>query len=498
MELQFEKKTCRYLRRNVWEVKEQEQTQEVKLPEGLPDIGNIIGAWGQCVMRGKEWRGDGMSVSGGVMAWILYAPADGSGPRCMEVWLPVQMKWNFADSLREGTIRAAWLLKGVDARTLSARKMMVRANVSVLGEALEPGEEEISKADQVPEDVQLLRNTYPARLPMEAGEKSFPVEEEFTLSASEPVPEKLISYSFIPQVTEQKVLGGKVVFRGTGNFHMLYQDAVGQLHSRDQEVSFSQFSDLDRDYDKDARVSVMMALSSLEPELQDGRVRLKCGMVAQYLISDIMMMELIEDAYSPNRQVTTEFRELRLPLMLDSNQETVRFEGAVPENATRVVDMSVNPEQLTLRRAGDPTELCCNGQFQVLFCDENGALQGRTARWSQIWELPASADADVLGTVQAVSRPQAAIGAGQISLNGELQAEAETYSQQGIRMVTGLELGEMTRPDPGRPSLILRRAGEGSLWEIAKGTGSTVSAIRKANGLNDEPLDDRLLLIPVS
>lgn len=498
MELQFEKKACRCLRRNVWEVKDQEQTQEVKLPDGMPDIGNILAAWGQCVMRGKEWRSDGMSVSGGVMAWVLYAPADGSEPRSMEVWLPMQMKWSFPESIREGTIRVIWHLRGVDARTLSARKMMVRANASVLAEALEPCEEEISTADHVPEDVQLLRNTYPARLPMEAGEKIFAIDEEFTLPASEPAPEQLISFCLSPQVTEQKVLGGKAVFRGTGNFHMLYQGGDGQLHSWDQEVSFSQFSDLDRDYDKDAWISVMMALSSLEPELQEGHIRLKCGLIAQYLISDIVMLELIEDAYSPNRQVSVESRELQLPMILDSSQETIRFEGTIPENATRVVDVTVCPEHPSIRRAGDLTELECSGQCQVLFCDENGALQGRSARWSQVWELPASMDAEVLGAVQSVSRPQASLNAGQISLNGAVQAEAMTVSQQGMPMVTGLELGEMLRPDPGRPSLILRRAGEGSLWEIAKDTGSTVSAIRKANGLNDEPLDDRLLLIPVS
>lgn len=498
MELQFENKTCRYLRRNVWETKDQEQTLEVKLPEGMPDIGSVLGAWGQCVMRGKEWRGDGMNVSGGVMAWVLYAPAESAEPRWIEAWLPVQAKWSFGDSVREGSIRACWLLKGIDARTLSARKMMVRANVSVLGEALEPAQEEISNADQVPEDVQLLRRSYPVRLPMEAGEKTFLIDEEFSLPSSAVAPEKLVFYSFEPQVTEQKVLGGKAVFRGNGNFHMLYQGMDGQLHSHDQEVSFSQFSDLDRDYDKDAEVTTMMALSSLEPELQEGRVHLKCGLVAQYLISDGMMLELVEDAYSPGRTVDVQARELRLPAVLDDTRETVRFEGTVPENASRVVDVSVWTEQPSVRRAGDLTELCCDGQFQVLFCDENGALQVRNARWSQTWELPASMDTEVMGMVHSMARPQASAAAGQIGLSGELHAGAMTVSQQPLSMVTGLELGDMASPDPSRPSLILRRAGDASLWEIAKGTGSTVSAICNANGLKDEPLDDRLLLIPVS
>ena len=71
MELQFRNDGLGCLRENVWEVKNEEQTQEVKLPDTMPDIGKVLGAWGQVLLRGKGWRGSGMSVSGGVMAWVL-------------------------------------------------------------------------------------------------------------------------------------------------------------------------------------------------------------------------------------------------------------------------------------------------------------------------------------------------------------------------------------------------------------------------------------------
>ena len=64
-------------------------------------------------------------------------------------------------------------------------------------------------------------------------------------------------------------------------------------------------------------------------------------------------------------------------------------------------------------------------------------------------------------------------------------------------MVTAVTLGEKKPMDPHRPSLILRRAGEDDLWNLAKKCGSTVEAIREANGLQEEAAPDRLLLIPV-
>ena len=79
----------------------------------------------------------------------------------------------------------------------------------------------------------------------------------------------------------------------------------------------------------------------------------------------------------------------------------------------------------------------------------------------------------------------------------QIGAEVLSLTRQGMPMLTGMELEEATEPDPARPSLILRHRGEKSLWELAKECGSTVEAICKANGLQEEPRDDRLLLIPV-
>jgi hypothetical protein len=72
----------------------------------------------------------------------------------------------------------------------------------------------------------------------------------------------------------------------------------------------------------------------------------------------------------------------------------------------------------------------------------------------------------------------------------------EKMREFGIPL-SALEIGDPVRPDPQRPSLILCRAGERSLWELAKQCGSTVDAICRANQLTGEPAADKILLIPV-
>ena len=80
MELQFDKQPISCLNQVKWEQKNQELTQEIRLTEDLPDVGSVLGAWGQTIVRGKQWRKGNMEVTGGVMVFVLYAPEDGSAP----------------------------------------------------------------------------------------------------------------------------------------------------------------------------------------------------------------------------------------------------------------------------------------------------------------------------------------------------------------------------------------------------------------------------------
>ena len=91
MELQWNSMPWTYLKSNVHQVMNQEQTLEVRLSDGMPDIGRVLCAWGQVMVRGKEWRGDDVSVNCGVMAWVLYAPEDGSQAQCVECWIPMDI-----------------------------------------------------------------------------------------------------------------------------------------------------------------------------------------------------------------------------------------------------------------------------------------------------------------------------------------------------------------------------------------------------------------------
>lgn len=498
MELQFQKSLCRCLKAAVHEVRNQEQTQELKLSDAMPDIGRILGSWGQVILRGKEWRGDCVSFSGGIMAWVLYAPEDGSAPRTLDAWIPIQMKWDLPDGTKEGYIRMEGRLRFLDARSVSPRKIMLRTGIAALAEALEPQEAEMYIPSGLPEDVALLKNTYPVRLPRNAGEKSFLMDEDLTLPDSAPAPEKLVYYTMQPRIMDKKVMGGKVVFRGSGNLHILYLSEEGQLHSWDFELPFSQFGELEDAPGMDAQADITMAVTDLDLDLDaEGHFRLKSGMTAQYLVDDRELLEVAEDAYSTRRTVELENDMIRLPALLDSRSENIYGEQTMNVDANVVADAVFLPDYPKQRRMDSGVQLELPGQFQVLYYGADGSLQSGQVRWEGSHSIPLHDDSQLCVNVLPVAAPQITVGDGTVGLKTELQLAQKAVNNRGISMVSGLQLGELREPDPAHPSLILRRSRKQRLWDIAKASGSTVEAIQAANHLQEEPAEDQMLLIPV-
>ena len=498
MELQFKKEQVSWMEPVTQDVRNLELTQELKLSDGMPDIGRILSAWGQFVLRGKEWRGDGFSASGGMMVWVLYAPEDGTQPRCIHGWIPGQIRWDVPSDTPDGKIRVSCRSRFVDARSVSPRKIMVRAGVSALGQGFVPREGCTWTPGDVEEDVQLLRRSYPVTVIAEAGEKTFQLDEELTLPPSVPEPEKLICGLLQPEITEEKVIGSRLVFRGSVNLHVLFLGRDGGIYSWDFPVNLSQFEDLRDSHTNDTRAQVMLMPTDLDVDMDDeGHFRLRCSMVAQYTLEETKMLSVVEDAYSPVREVTPAQQPLEIPVLLEEKVQNLSGEIRIPQEGERVVDVTFLPEYPKVRRMSDAVEVEQPGIFQVLYCNSEGVLQGTSCRWEGKLNLQAHPSSEILAIPGNGIQPKGEMQTDGMVLRNQLPLEVRTTTRQSIPMVSGLTLGERSQRDPGRPSLILCRAGEDSLWQIARKAGSTVDAIRRATGLEGEPDPDQMLLIPV-
>lgn len=496
LQLQFEKSRLCCLRTVTRETQSQEQTQEVRIGDGMPDIGTVIGAWGQVIVRSKEWKSDGMGVSGGTMVWVLYQPEDGSDPQCVETWLPFQYRWSFS-SEKDGKILSLCQLKNVDARTVSARKLIVRTGICVQAEGLEPCEAEYSVPGDLPEDIQLRQATYPVMLVTQAGEKAFSLEETFPLPPAGSGMERLISYHLQPEITEQNLIGDRAVFRGSAALHISYMGKDGNPCSWEYDLPFSQFTDLEASCDEDCTMRIWPCVTGLELEQEESQLRLKAGLLCQYRICGRPEITVVEDGYSPSRTVTCIAESLELPGILEERSQVLPIQVTAPVESMRLAAVQFLPQPPSVDVRGDDAAVILRGTFQILANDLEGRLFSKMIPWEETLVLPSDPQTQIVPAVISCGKPQGNLMSGSGQFQAQLQLQTDALLSAGISMVRGMEVSQLREPDPDRPSLVLRRAGEETLWEIAKRTGSTVAAIQQANGLASEPEPEQMLLIPV-
>lgn len=497
MNLAFEKREVACLRPSLFQVQSVEQTQELRLPDSRTGQTRILGAWGQPVLRGKQWQSDRFQITGGVLAWILWEPEDGGAVQSLDTWIPFKIEWDLEPENPEGVASVQLLLKNLDVREVSAGKLLIRAGVAALAQCWHPHTASVCMAKDVPEDVALLRQQYPMRLPREMGEKSFTVEEQLTLPPSAPAVDKLLYAHMDPVVTDRKVIGNKIVFRGNSDLHILYLDEEGRVRNWDFELPFSQYAELSKTYSPDAQVGVMITLTNLEAAADgEGLVNLHAGMTGQYLVEDREMVETVADAFSPLRTVEIQHQPLSLPGILDNRRETMGGEKQIPVQADGVIDAAFLPDFPRQRRDGDEIGMETSGTVQMLYYDPEGKLQSGHYRWEGNGSV--KADADTVLYLQPVADQSRILpGTDGLIFRAEMPVQVTAMTGTGLPMVTGIAVGEKREPDPARPSLILRRAGKDRLWDIARSSGSTVEMICEANSLEGEPGPEQMLLIPV-
>lgn len=493
MELMFEKTVIPYLQTVARQMQSQEQTQQVRLPDAMPDIKKILACWGQVVVRGKQWQAGSVQITGGVMTWVLYASEEGQQPNRVEAWLPFQISVDIPDTDRDGYILARAVLRGVDARTLSDRKMLVRASVSVHMDVKVPDEAYVCQAGEVPQDIALLTNTYPMLLPVEMGEKHFSLEEPLDIGTQG---QKLtwLRYNLETEITDSKIVSDKLVMRGTLSLDSLYLDEAGMIHSYRTEMPLSQYAQLETEHESATHCDICLSLTELEMEQTEaGGYLLKAGVLAQYVIYENKNVTLVEDAYSPVRTVSLNTEQLRLPAVLDRTEQRLQAETMPDLPGHQILDITAFTDDVRQTMEGARLAVNPTGLFQVLSTDPEGNLCSNQYRWECSWGAACSEITDAAVAVTLDGFPQCINQAVSVPLKLVLCS----WSTMPISMIGSLEIGEAGEPDPNRPSLILRRMGTDTLWQLAKSAGSTVDAIKKANNITQAPDPQQILLIPI-
>lgn len=483
----------------------QEETQETIVPDACPDILRIIDVYGQVLLNEKRAEEGRAIISGTVLATVLYQPESEAGIQKMEIRLPFICRQEVNAVSADGVIHANSCLHSAEARILNPRKILIRAEVEVNITAFQKkelilfGGVESDKSDHICQKEYRIEQI----LLVDTPERNFHFSDELRLQHTGDISELLFCCARANSV-ENRLIGNKLVFKGSIELSLLILDAEGVPSQRHESLPFSQVLELtDTDETADCQLSVELMTLTAEKDPEDASlIRLEMDFLAQAQVYISKQLSLLVDLYSTAYEMETE-REVFSYCSHCKNAtftQNVRELLETEELVRSIANTQVQFAPVTQHREGNLLMLRSKCRLMVLYQNESQQLVS-------VWkEVPIQVQVDslpdtVCSACRITSYETLAIpAAGGIEFRLSAQFHTLQSRHQSCMVTTAAQLGNPRATDKPRPSVVLRLAStDESLWDIAKTYGTTTQRILQANELDETMnVEGKMLLIPSS
>lgn len=501
MEVSFQDQTISFLRELRSDAVYREETAEILLPDSLPEADRIIDCSGTVLLSSKEAENGKATASGEIRICVLYLQCDSEQLQKAEKALRFSLSAPVAGLLPEHFVSCSLWLKKADARLLGTRKLLVRANVGACFTAFLPETVTVRVPQAPPKPLQLLKTGYQLSLASFCGEREFRMNEEASLPQTSEGISKILKTDTAFRVTESKTVGDKAVFKAELMVHLLYESAAGTLHCFDAELPFSQFVEVSGEaVNGDARITVVPLSCEIDTDGRESSDRLlvSCSALAQAAVYDTVQTELIEDAYVTRGMLEAQWAELPVRPQLDCQTLNASGELTADIAAERIVDAGLLADAPVFRHDGSRLKAIVPLHSDIIYCDPDGRLQGKEARGELVFETALSEDASCFASSVFCEQPVCLASYDTVTVRAAGRLVLDSFSGEKLRTLSAAKITNDKEKHGAAPSLIVRRADAQSVWEIAKKSGSTVSAICEANGLKNGVLQEgSILLIPM-
>lgn len=501
MDLNFQRIPLQFLQPVIQEVQIQEETADLIVPDSYPDIATLADSAADIMLRGKDCRDGSIILSGGIRGMILYNPEDLSDPRCLETYLPFSIKIENSALSPQTQVQCCLRVRSVDARMINSRKALLRVNFLCDITAWNTGEECFCELNTEIRDLQVKKATYHLRLPHEYAEKTFPVTDTLELLQGKPSVSELWRLSCGVELTDQKIIANKAVFKGVLNCKVLYLAEDEHLYILHHLIPFSHYCDLGVDYD-DADVDICMAVTGcdLEPEgaAPWNRAILSVNLLAQCCVWQTQEVCVVEDAYTTRGTLDAKYQNHHLNCCLDRQSAIQNIHQRLNGELDQILDTEIYWDQPDYRDEEDQMEILFPSSVHVLGYDNEGHIRSITGRIETTQRLALHTKSHCQASIAAVGDVVSSCTGGTTEVVCSVKIQTACFAEQALPSLSEGSIEEETVTGR-KPTIIVKTVKKGTeLWDLAKTYRTTTADIAAANYLEgDQILEDMLILLPM-
>ena len=486
----------------------QEETAETIVPDYCPDIARIIETAGRVELHTREVRDGRGSVSGAVRVTVLYTPEGEGGIRTLEFAMPFTAETEGRALPECAALLAETAPEFLETRMLNPRKVFTHCKLVTRLTAFVKKPLCFTTDVEAGEDlrVEKKRETQHAVLLTHIAEKDFTFSGQMDLSPGREGAAEILTHQADGTVTEVKVVGNKLVFKGIFNVNLLYRTADGRCCAASGELPFSQILEVEGAAEG-AEPTVQLQNTGAEAQIDGGddegrEIAVTLYLHATALLRQSQELTLLSDLYSTAYDLSYEAEPLEFTGFRQqlTRRQAVREVLEIGVVAESVLAVSVTCGAVSVSREGEATLLRTAALVRALYLDEGGAplVAERSVDVSCQLELPEGCRVSARAACRSEVQGTLADRGIEVRFPVEFQAEAEK-SVRRVCVSGGKIDTESPKDLAGAPSLVLRSLGrQETAWDLAKRYNTTIPVILAANQLEAEQEipADQLLLIP--
>ncbi len=485
---------------------EQGVTVELNLPDYMPDIVRVIRASVTPRVSAVSVIGDRITVDGSLEAQLLYSCEAGE----LYTYSQSQDFSRYAECRSVNAtdiVSAKTICDYANCRALSPKRAEIKGNISIPIKVVRKENRELLSG-ATGGGIQLKVEPISAVSVTAIGEKTFSMSDVFELPDSKEDIRNILYASAFAVPGEIKQINNKLMVRGELSVDVAYipESRSASVEHITHSLPLSQIIELEGVRDGcvcDVALSVPSVEVIVKPKA-DNTLRIldvSAVVAASLTAAEQVETSVVLDAYSisQNLDIKTETRPVTVTVEKVNEPFVIKQSVDISQNDVgSILDVRIEPQGLTA--SANESELNAAGTIKVSMLYTDAAMQigymeklldyscsavNKTGK-------PARFDPKVVltGSGFMMSSPDRVDIKAEAVLGGSVWAENPMTS---ISEITSL--GEREKANTGRAVTIYFAQENENLWGIARRYNTTVEAIAGENGIPDEPIAEKTMLI---
>lgn len=507
---------CKCLKTNVFstetvfnESAEQPIDIDFTLPDYYPDISKILKCRAISRIASKSTGGNAVTVEGCVTVTVIYSDSD----NCLNSY---EYQYPFSKSFDTGIDTSGTNLsvktkcEYINCRAITSRKVDIHGAAGVYVTVTKRHLNEVI-SDVENDDIELLRGTVPATVPMGCADKYLLIDEEIEIGNGHPDVRCLIRYDAETAIKESKILAGKAVVSGEIIVKLLYSAENGGVHTVRSSTPFSQLIEIDgigNECECESKVYIahleVKPRTSASGECRSFILNAKLLVTAECCCNNDIAVIL--DAYSKKYEANICKNEVCFDNICENINENFTCKQSVEFAAgsiASVCDMWCESRIDNVRFADGKMTVCGVVYTYIIALDEDGSPQfyEKTFDFEHSHIVTSNCQSLKCSPEISVCSASYTLTSNGMEIRAEMCISASVYESNKIPLIVEIKIDEQKSASGnscGAMTLYFASCGE-SIWDIARKYFADVDEVKQINGINENVLNcDCMIMIPTN